>query len=584
MTTTWKLGTGLLLLAVFTGLPSPAHGQGFGSAGMASGRFNGSQEINGSETFLIAAPYNTPGQVRLFQPTGGNQFAATAFFESSLDGGVFSGAPQPADAAGNFGFAMAVGDFNGDGFRDLAISAPSETVGGQQHAGCVNILFGQSDAGPLGTNFQQQTVYLTRNDTFPDVVPNQPQVDDYFGFALAAGDFNGDGYDDLAVGAPGVAVNGNASAGAVFLFYSQPSQPTVFGSPNPPSVFSSDVEWTLIQGGGYGGGIGQPGPYADFGYTLKAGNFNGDFNSGTSPSFPGTTGTSTQAPIGRGPNGRWDIQDLAVGAPFQDVNGVSSAGAVDVYYGPIGSTSGALTTGALTMPTPQSYSEFGISLAAADFNASCPGGPVVCSAGSAGLYDDLAIGAPSATVAAAPAAGAVYVFYGAPTSDGGLNEANYQFWTSYTTGGQPSTQGANFGASLATGLVINSTSINGGCQGQGCNPQDLIIGEPYRSTTAGDYSGIVYILAGQMPPNTSTLDQHYWLTSQNTPPAIQGTAAYAYAGASLATGYNAIPSNWDQTLRVEDILIGEPGINTVDMQYGGTGLVTSGNNRLFPWP
>ncbi|HEY5376143.1 MAG TPA: FG-GAP repeat protein [Polyangiaceae bacterium] len=583
MASHWKLGTFLFLVAGSIGLASPAQAQGFGSAGMASGRFNGSSQINGTEAFLIAAPFNTPGQVRLFQPTGSNQFVATAFFESSLAGSVFSGAPKPPNSAGNFGFAMAVGDFNGDGFKDLAMSAPYETVGGQQGAGAVNILFGQSASGPLGTNFQQQTVFLTRSNTYADILPNQPQAGDHFGFALAAGDFNGDGYDDLAVGAPDVTVNGNASAGAVFLFYSQPAQPTSSGA-NPPSVFSSNVEWTLIQGGGYGGGIGQPAAYAAFGYSLNAGNFNGDFSSGKSPSFPGTTGTSTQAPTGRGPSGRFDVRDLAVGVPFEDVNGVSSAGAVDVYYGPIGNTSGALSTVALSMPTPQSSSEFGISLAAADFNASCAGGPSICSAGSAGLYDDLAIGAPYATVANAQAAGAVYVFYGAPTTTGGLNEANNQFWTSYTAGGQTSTLGGNFGASLAAGLVINSSALNGGCQGQGCNPQDLIIGEPYRSTGAGAYSGIVYILAGQVPPNTTTLDQRYWLTSKNTPSPINGTAAYAYAGESLATGYNSIPANWDPTLRIEDILIGEPGINTVDMQYGGTGFFTTGSHRLFPWP
>ena len=468
------------------------------------------------------------------------------------------------------------------------MSAPYETVGGQQAAGAVNILFGTSAAGPLGTNFQQQTVYLTRSSTYADILPNQPQVGDSFGFALAAGDFNGDGYDDLAVGAPGVTVNGNASAGAVFLFYSQPAQPTSGGA-NPPSIFPSDTEWTLIQGGGYGGGIGQAGLYAEFGYSLNAGNFNGDFNSGKSPSFPGTTGGSAQAPTGRGPNGRFDIRDLAVGVPFQDVNGVSSAGAVDVYYGPIGNISGALSTVALTMPTPQSYSEFGISLAAADFNASCPLGIANCSAGGgAGLYDDLAIGAPYATVANVQAAGTVYAFYGAPTSSGGLKEANNQVWTSDKAGSggfYPPTLGGNFGASLATGLVINSTALNGGCQGQSCNPQDLIIGEPYRSTSVGDYSGVVYILAGQVPANNNTLDQRYWLTANNAPSPIIGTAAYAYAGASLATGYNSIPANWDPALRIEDILVGEPGINTVDMQYGGTGLASTPRaNRLFPWP
>lgn len=59
-----------------------------------------------------------------------------------------------------------------------------------------------------------------REHIFPDVLPATPETGDWFGYSLAAGDFNGDGLDDLAVGAPGVAFNGQGAAGAVFLFYS----------------------------------------------------------------------------------------------------------------------------------------------------------------------------------------------------------------------------------------------------------------------------------------------------------------------------------------------------------------------------
>ncbi|MCZ7685884.1 MAG: integrin alpha [Sandaracinaceae bacterium] len=41
---------------------------------------------------------------------------------------------------------------------------------------------------------------------------------DRFGESMAIADFNGDGYPDLAVGAPGEDVGGNADAGAVYVY------------------------------------------------------------------------------------------------------------------------------------------------------------------------------------------------------------------------------------------------------------------------------------------------------------------------------------------------------------------------------
>jgi hypothetical protein len=103
-----------------------------------------------------------------------------------------SGVRDTAEAKDFFGSSLAVGDFNGDGFADLAIGVSQEDVGSLADAGGVNILYGSaSGLSVTGNQFWTQNSPGIRNTA---------EASDNFGWSLAVGDFNGDGFADLAVG------------------------------------------------------------------------------------------------------------------------------------------------------------------------------------------------------------------------------------------------------------------------------------------------------------------------------------------------------------------------------------------------
>lgn len=122
-----------------------------------------------------------------------------------------SGSQSPPESAELFGYALAVGDFDGDSIDDLAVGSPNEALGSATFSGRIDVLYGDLVFWFDPTryeHFTQSSIYGTSaaDGAF-----------DYFGDALAAGDFDRDGFADLAVGQPGEDVGGNARGGVTIL-------------------------------------------------------------------------------------------------------------------------------------------------------------------------------------------------------------------------------------------------------------------------------------------------------------------------------------------------------------------------------
>ncbi|MFI8835396.1 VCBS repeat-containing protein [Streptomyces afghaniensis] len=96
-----------------------------------------------------------------------------------------AGNPGTAESGDVFGADSAYADFNGDGYDDLAVSSPLEDVGSDKDGGGVAVLWGSAQ-GITGKGVS--------------IADPAPTKHDRWGRNLAAGDFDGDGKADLAVG------------------------------------------------------------------------------------------------------------------------------------------------------------------------------------------------------------------------------------------------------------------------------------------------------------------------------------------------------------------------------------------------
>ncbi|MGW6742988.1 FG-GAP-like repeat-containing protein [Streptomyces sp. NPDC055025] len=160
---------------------------------------------------------------------------STLLLAATLTTGLLTALPGTATAAPS----GQAGDFNGDGYRDVAIGAFTAQVGSVPNAGAVVVLYGSRS----GVSAAKKTV-ITQNSVG---VPGTARDGDRFGSSLAAGDLNADGYADLVVGAQFESVGDRDGVGSATVIWGGKSGLT--GGSALPSP-SGLTEW-----GGYSSGV-----------------------------------------------------------------------------------------------------------------------------------------------------------------------------------------------------------------------------------------------------------------------------------------------------------------------------------------
>jgi hypothetical protein len=445
--------------------------------------------------------------------------------------------------------ALAVGDFNADNIQDIVIGSPDADPGvipARPEAGAVYIIFGRT------------TAFLPVFDTGtnnPNIRILGAAAGDNLGFAVATGDVNGDTFDDVVIGAPGVDFPGIAATpsratpipntGAVYVFLGSATQTN-----RTIDLATANAADVLIYGISEGD---------LFGNAVAIGNAGGP---------------------AAAPGAEQLIRDILVGAPGNEGPAAPprpDGGAAFLLFGrpTLAKVEGVtLVIDIGNTATPANVQIFGDEadllgnvVAIADLNNTAPG--------------DLIVGAPVADrpelptfVPAADNTGAVYIYFGGANLLPAAGASKTFDINAVAANQRPSVliygrdADDHMGASIAVGDV------------SGDGVQDLLIGAPDGDgppTGARTNAGEAYLLNGtvDLTPPSAQVERRVDIFQAGAflRLTVFGEAAGDHAGASVATGNFNVTGNIDS---IPELIIGSPGALTnrgsVSVLFGGSSL------------
>ncbi|MFD9398182.1 FG-GAP and VCBS repeat-containing protein [Streptomyces sp. NPDC060011] len=276
VTILWGSASGL---STGTTLPNKNPGRNnYMGKDLAAGDFNGDGKqdlavINQSKTYVYRGPFKrsgTTGTVTMLDKT--SSFYSTALIAGKVNGdsktdlaiigdvatldyvasdvwfikgGASSLTPGNSlrleSQSGDGGSAWrggdgVIADFNKDGYGDIAVGTALYST----HKGRVSVWYGSSTGPSRDTRITQAT----------SGVAGTPENYDEFGDTVSAGDVNGDGYADLAVGVRGEEIDGKEYAGGVHVFKGRASGLSGTGSqwfarnsPGVPGALTADDQF-----------------------------------------------------------------------------------------------------------------------------------------------------------------------------------------------------------------------------------------------------------------------------------------------------------------------------------------------------
>ncbi|MDJ0535708.1 MAG: hypothetical protein QNJ70_25005 [Xenococcaceae cyanobacterium MO_207.B15] len=157
---------------------------------------NGRNSYSGASYVIFGEDQGFPSSLDLSDLDNNDGFVINGLIEGDLFGTSVSSA----------------GDVNGDDFDDVIIGASEADTNGNQDTGASYVIFGSNDS------FNQFD--LASLDGSNGFAINGVEELDRTGFSVSsAGDFNGDGFDDLMIGADFAAVGDRSNAGATYILF-----------------------------------------------------------------------------------------------------------------------------------------------------------------------------------------------------------------------------------------------------------------------------------------------------------------------------------------------------------------------------